>query len=353
MSENNFPIMQQDNAKGSAAIQAGVINLYPNGITEERCREICLSLYRDNIILLKKEAGTTAFQRAEQLTNLFIEKLVKQDDEIRKKIEEQLKEPAMQEAIFKSQKCFAMSGEDNHLNILTNMLIDRGNISQRNNRQMLIDEAIDTLPRLNQKHLNILTFFLTIYLEEEYYDEKILNDHIEDLIKYIKNALPLKRNDSNLMYLEQKKCLRTLFIPLKEINSILGDNIEILHSGFPKKEYEKLIHIVIPGIPFEKSLLKPENVVINTSLEKLMSILKETGIDKKTHDEIIHFYHRNRGENDLPLIKEYIIKKFEYGNLLFDFWDNIKAYTLSPLGIIIAQTYLKTKYQRDINWDFE
>lgn len=349
MSENNSPIMQQDNAKGSTALQAGVVNVYPDGITEERCREICLSIYRDNIILLKKEAETTAFQRAEQLTNLFIEKLSKQDDEIRKKIEDQLKEPAMQEAIFKSQKCFAMSGEDDHLNILTNMLIDRGNISRRNNRQMLIDEAIDTLPRLNQKHLNILIFFLTIYLEEDHYDEKILNDHIKDLIKYIKNVIPLKMPDSNLMYLEQKKCLKSLVIPLDGINNILGENIEILHSGFPKEEYEKLIHIVIPDIPFEKSLLKPENVVINTSLEKLKNILKETGIDKKTHDEIIHFYHRNRGENDLPLIKEYIIKKFEYGNLLFDFWDNIKAYTLSPLGIIIAQTYLKTK----INWDFE
>lgn len=348
--------MQQDNAKGSTALQADVINVYQNGITEEKCRELFLSLYTSNILSFKKEAIDIAFQRAEQLTNLFIEKLSKQDDEIRKKIEDQLKEPAMQEAIFKSQKCFAMSGEDDHLNILTDMLIDRGKISQRNNKQMLIDEAIDTLPRLNQKHLNILIFYAEINLVENNYDKVIVNNHIQNLIEYLNKIIPLQDNDSNLLYLEQKKCLNGLGIngrSLKKINEILGERVEILHSGFSKEEYKNLINVDIPEIPFERSLLKPENVVINTSLEKLKNILKGTGIDKKTHDEIIHFYHRNRGENDLHLIREYIIKKFEYGNLLFDFWDRIKEYILSPLGIIIAQTYLKTKYQRDINWDFE
>ena len=114
-----------------------------------------------------------------------------------------------------------------------------------------------------------------------------------------------------------------------------------------------MITINIPEIPFERSLLKPENVVINTSLEKLEKLLKGKNIDKKTYDEIIHFYHRNKGENDLPLIKDYIIKNFEHGNLLFDFWDELKAYTLTPLGIIIAKTYFKIKYNQDINWDFE
>ena len=353
MSENNSPIMQQDNAKGSTALQAGVINVYPNGVTEEKCREIFLSLYKDNIISLKKEAIDIAFQRAEQLTNLFIEKLSKQDNEIRKKIEEQLKEPAMQEAIFKSQKCFAMSGEDDHLNILTDMLIDRGNISQRTNKQMLIDEAIDTLPRLNQKHLNILVFYLSIFLKEDHYDKNILDDHIKNLIKYIKNAIPFKRNDSNLMYLEQKKCLKEALFPPKGINYILDKNIEILHSGFQQEEYERLISINITEIPFEKSVLNPKNIIINTSLEELEELLKEKNTDTKTHDEIIHFYHRNKGENDLPLIKDYIIKNFEHGNLLFDFWDELKAYTLTPLGIIIAKTYLNKKYNQDIDWDFE
>lgn len=353
MSENNSPIMQQDNAKGSTALQAGVINVYQNGITEEKCRKLFLSLYTSNILSLKKEAIDIAFQRAEQLTNLFIEKLSKQDDEIRKKIEDQLKEPAMQEAIFKSQKCFAMSGEDDHLNILTDMLIDRGNISRRNNRQMLIDEAIDTLPRLNQKHLNILLFYFSTILSLPYYNEEILKSEIKNLTNHLKEITPLKKGDSNLQYLEQKKCLRIMIVRSEGIYEYLSNHFKILHSGFPKDEYDKLIPINIPEIPFEKSLLKPENAIINTSLEELEKLLKEKNIEKETHDNIIHFYYKHKTENDFPLIKDYIIKNFDYGNLLFEFWDNLKAYTLTPLGIIIAKTYFKIKYNLDIDWDFE
>lgn len=368
--------MQQDNAKGSTALQAGVVNVY-NGIQEEqldkkieekikaitfpiqeKISEIHeqMSSLKHNLIEKTGIAEKKQTSRCNILGKNFILKLLDESDDKKEKIFKAFEEPSMQETFCKAQYGYAMSGEDDHLNILTDMLIDRGKISQRNNKQMLIDEAIDTLPRLNQKHLNILIFYLEINLVENNYDKVIVNNHIQNLIEYLNKIIPLQDNDSNLLYLEQKKCLNGLGINgrfLKEINEILGKRIEILHSGFSKEEYKNLINVDIPEIPFERSLLKPENVVINTSLEKLKNILKETGIDKKTHDDIIHFYHRNRGENDLHLIKDYIIKNFEHGNLLFDFWDNIKEYILSPLGIIIAQTYLKTKYQRDINWDFE
>ena len=119
MSENDSFVMQQDNAKGSTALQAQVVNVYPNGITEEKCREICMELYKTNILSLRDEAKDIACQRVEQLTDMFIKKLSEQDENIRKKIEEQLKEPSMQEAIFKSQKCYAMSNDEDHLKILT------------------------------------------------------------------------------------------------------------------------------------------------------------------------------------------------------------------------------------------
>lgn len=347
--------MQQDNAKGSTALQAQVVNVYPNGITEEKCREICMDLYKKNVLSLRDEAKDVACQRAEQLTDIFIQKLSKQDDEIRKKIEDQLKEPAMQEAIFKSQKCFAMSNDDDHLKILTDMLIDRGSISQRTNKQMLIDEAIDTLPRLNQKHLDILAFYLSFTLVYSFYNKEIIDKYIQNLIQYLKCILPIKEDDSNLQYLAQKKCLTILgrVTHLNPINRILGEHIMPLNSGFSKKDYDNLIKVNIPEIPFTNSLTKSENVVINTSLETLEGILKSKNMKKEDYNNIIHFWNRNKNEKDFSLIKDYIISNFKEGILLFEKWKNLENYEISVLGRIIALVYFKTKYGTTIGWDFE
>ena len=347
--------MQQDNAKGATALQAQVVNVYSNGITEEKCREICLSVYKDNIMSLQDEAKDIACQRVERLTDMFIEKLSRQDDEIRKKIEDQLKEPAMQEAIFKSQKCYAMSNDEDHLKILTDMLIDRGSISQRTNKQMLIDEAIDVLPRLNQKHLDILAFYFSIKFSHPIYNKKIIDTDIQHLIHYLQCILPIKENDSNLRYLAQKNCLTKFdgLTHLLTIDEILRNRIILLNSGFPKEDYDNLITVDIPEIPFVNSLIKPENVVIATSLETLEIILKGKNIRKEDYDNIIHFWHRNKGENDLPLIKEYIISNFKDSYLLFEKWKNIENYDISVLGSIIALAYFKTKYGITIEWDFD
>ena len=354
MSENNIPIMQQDNAKGSTALQAQVVNVYPNGITEEKCREIFMDLYKTNVLSLRDEAKDIACERVERLTDIFIQKLSKQDDEIRKKIEDQLKEPAMQEAIFKSQKCYAMSNDEDHLKILTDMLIDRGSISQRTNKQMLIDEAIDVLPRLNQKHLDILAFYFSIGITQSIQNQKIINSYINNLIQFLQNILPIKKDDTKLQYLAQKNCLQNLTVlNIQNIAQVLKNRIMILNSGFSIDDYDSSISVHIPEIPFAHSLIHSENVVIDTTLEKLQNILENKNINKKDYDNIIRFWHRNSGKNDLPLIKDYIITSFENGNLLFENWQNIHNYNLTILGAIIAQTYLRTKYQYIINWDFE
>lgn len=355
MSENDSIVMQQDNAKGSTALQAKIVNVYPNGITEEKCREICMDVYKDNIMSLQKEAKDIAFQRAERLTDMFIKKLSEQNENIRNKIEKQLKDPSMQEAIFKSQKCYAMSNDEDHLKILTDMLIDRGSISQRTNKQMLIDEAIDVLPRLNQKHLDILLFYCAIMLSPISPNKEDTTEHINDLIKYLQVIIPIKKNDPSFHYLVQKSCLMmfTGGSKLKKISEFLAEHFEILHSGFPKNDYDSLVTVDIPEIPFASSLIKAENVIISTSLSELRKILDDKDLSEEDYYNIIHFWHRNKGENDLHLIENYIINNFENGNILFENWSKINRYSPTILGMIIAQAYLRIKYQCNAIWDFD
>lgn len=351
MSENNYPIMQQDNAKGATALQAQVINVYPNGITEEKCREICLSVYKDNIMSLQDEAKDIAYQRAEQLTDKFVEKLSKQNDEIRKKIEEQLKEPAMQEAIFKSQKCYALSNDEDHLTILTNMLIDRGHISQRTNKQMLIDDAIDIMPRLNQKHLDILAFYFYLEIYFMYGRVKHVDEYVNTLISIFNKILPLKKNDGHLQYLEQKKCLSLSFFSKDSfITHCIAKQSKMFSNGFDLTEIGDVFNsnLFVPSVFNENKyalIFNDEAGIIHLLGDKLPLIQLE---------KIQQLYNKKEVTpiSD-ELLKKAIIDRYPDVSVLYEYEKVFTHYNLTLLGRFIGLTYLNTKIDKDIDWDFE
>lgn len=356
MSENNYPIMQQDNAKGATALQAQVINVYPNGITEEKCREICLSVYKDNIMSLQDEAKDIAYQRAEQLTDKFVEKLSKQNDDIRKKIEEQLKEPAMQEAIFKSQKCYALSNDEDHLTILTNMLIDRGHISQRTNKQMLIDDAIDIMPRLNQKHLDILGYMLLRVGINQSGTIDIMNSYLENLVKYMKKIVPISKEYNDFIYLRHKNCLKTsIFANYQDIKTCIFRQTQAFNEGFEKEEIIKELNRKAFENFFMPSLKNPNKYVLKfNSFEIIEKHLNQysTMLALEKIKKFYIPYKNNRIDN--RLVYDVVIEQYPDAKILFDNDTNVfSSYQLTPLGQLIAIEYISRNIDKDFLWDFE
>lgn len=284
----------------------------------------------------------------------FMLKLLDESHSQKEKIFKAFEEPGMQEAFYKAQHGYVLSNDTDHLTILTKMLIDRGSLSQRTNKQMLIDDAIDILPKLNQKHLNILSFYLVIQFEYPTYDRSTVTQFIREIINCMKLIVPLQKDDYNLQYLCQKNCLVPLeFQHIKLLVDILEERTKLLNSGFPKEEYNNLIHVDIPEIIFEKSMLKPENTVINMSLHDLEHLLQSKNLPEETAHEIVNFWHRSKGENDHKLIKDFISENFDGGKLLFEYWENIMHYNLSILGKMLAWAHAKIKYPYNVHWDFE
>lgn len=356
MLETNFPMMQQDNAKGATALQAQVVNVYSNGITEEKCREICMNMYKSNILSLQSEAKDIAYQRAKHLTDIFIEKLSTQDEEIRQKVEECLKEPAMQEAIFKSQKCYAMSNDDNHLNILTDMLIDRGNISQRTNKQMLIDDAIETLSKLNQKHLDILGYILLRGRVNQSGTLNILDSYINNLVKYMKKIIPLSKENNDFVYLKHRNCLQTpVFSDYQGIETYIFRQTQAFNEGFEKSEIlEELNNNVFENF-FIPSLKNPNKYVLKfNSFEFIEKHLSQDEL-LQALEKIKNFYIPYKsGQVNKSEVYDIILKRHPDASILFN--NDIKAfsyYNLTPLGQLIAIEYVSQDVDKDFLWDFE
>lgn len=336
---------------------------------EEKCKTVALPMQRQicgiqqQIITLQNnliEKTGIAMQKQQSRCNIFgknfVLKLLDESDDKKEKIFKAFEEPDMQEAVCKAQHGYIISNDEDQLKILTDMLIDRGSISQRTNKQMLIDEAIDILPKLNQKHLDILAFYLLPLITHSRYNKNVIIDFIEKFITFFMQILPLGDDDNNLQYLTQKNCLKEYDVEitkLKSFEQLIMQKTELLHLGFSKKEYDELISQNVSDIPFANSLLKPENIVINTTLEDLQNILKNKNISKDDYDNIIHFWHRNKNEQDEELVKEYLLTNFDRAHFLFDNWSKIEKNHITLLGQCIALAYIKTKYNYNVNWNFE
>lgn len=356
MLETNFPMMQQDNAKGATALQAQVVNVYPNGITEEKCREICMDMYKNNILSLQNEAKDIAYQRAEHLTDVFIEKLFKQDERIRRTIEECLKEPAMQEVVFKAQRGYVISGDDDQLKILTDMLIDRGSISKRTNKQMLIDDAIGVLPKLTQKHLDILGYILLRRGINQSGTLDILDSYINNLVKYIQKIIPFSKENNDFVYLKHRNCLQTPVISdYQGIETYIFRQTQAFNEGFEKSEIlEELNNNAFENF-FIPSLKNPNKYVLKLNSFELIE--KHLSQDKLLWalEKIKKFYIPYKNDRvDKEIIYNVVIRRYPNAKVLFENDTSVFSYyQLTPLGQIIAIEYVSQDIDKDFVWNFK
>ena len=344
---------ENSNIENSKINQINVDTLIVNGITEEKCRQICLDVYKNNIMEFQKEAQDKAFLRASELTDIFIEKLSKQDDEIKKKIEESLTEPAMQEAIFKSQKCYAMSNEQSHLDILTNLILERGKITEATNRQMLIDDAIDIMPRLSKKHLDILLMYTFFHLSFSLINEDIFNNDMKNFVILLNCIFPLDNFDDYLSYLELKNCLvKNIIRRSDNLENIIARKYVILKNGFSKEDMNRELNLSQIDTIIQPSLIVPENYIFKATEEYLQPLLDSLSLSAEQTQKVYEFQQKYSA-SDSRKIKEYLLEKYPDLNILYEKWNNVSSYDLSTLGALITLIYYKHKYKQSFNWDFK
>lgn len=99
-------------------------------------------------------------------------------------------DPDLQCVLFDAQKAYARSGENRLKNLLVNILVKRAGETDRSFKQIVLNEAINTAPKLTEEQLNTISLvFLLKY--------KIMNHifNLDDLIDFFNNiVLPLSIN---------------------------------------------------------------------------------------------------------------------------------------------------------------
>lgn len=342
----NDDIQNQNSGDKSTNIQAKNIILN-QGISYEDAKKIALDIYSENFLKLKNEAANIARERAEELTNNFLNKLSETaPDKLNK-----MSNPAMQAALYTAQKEFAISGEKDIEQVLVDILVDRTNENDRSLRQIVLDESLSTIGKLTPQQLDALTLNFLINRTKALTIVNIasLQKHFEDEIFRFSDNLTQKASSyEHLVYAgcgtisigswgsihnRYKKQYPGLFqkgFTIEELESKNIHNVENLimacFHDFEKKQFKAM----------DGDVLTKQAIACNVGMDETKLIIDFFNSYILSDEEIKH------------ILLELHPDKMEK---LFNAWEksSISKFNLTSVGIALAQANYKSKTGKKID----
>lgn len=332
---------KQEGGDGSSNIQAENVNVY-NGITYKDAKEIALDVFNSNFIRLKSEAAQIAQERAEEIT----EKIVKELNEKSPESLEEFKSPAMQDALFQTQKEYAKSGDEELGDLLVDILVDRAKTQKRNMLQLVLDESLLVAPKLTVEHFDLLTLN---FLLAQTVNQRVRN--LESFTDYIKKQIipftdDLRNERTTFNHLEYLGCGHIRAGDYGQLEEKFKRQYKaIFAKGFSQEGFEN----EVGDFENSKSFLMPclhdkSKLQINTlSDNALDEEMTKRNINQQDKNKLKAFFNKTTMNNNE--IKEYIISIDPKMKSLFELWNSssLKKFELSGVGISIAHANYRRK----------
>lgn len=331
---------KQEAAADATAIQAGgnvtVLNV---GVSVSEARAIALDVAKATFYELSGTARDIVSTRVEEITDKVIEKL-------QSEIPEGLKiatDPDFQYALFTVQKQYGRRGDKDLGDLLVDLLVDRSKQDQRNVLQIVLNESLETAPKLTEAHLsNLATIFLFRYTKSLIVgNHQILGDYFD------KHVLPfagkLTRNNASYQHLEFAGCgsIQMGEISLEEILARTYPGLFCM--GFDQAEIaSRSISIGLDSRFFIQCLNDPAKIQVRAKdKESLMSNLKNHGVSPDDSEKISALF--DVGLMPHSDIRQKCVNLRPYMESVFDCWHNspMKNFTLTSVGIAIGHANIK------------
>jgi len=172
----------QEVADGSTAIQAaGNVTIITSGLTYSDVRGVALDVFEANFYKLSEVAMGTAKTRAEEVIEKFISKLQKEHP----KGLERANDPDFQYALYTVEREYARTGDKDLGDLLVDLLVDRSKQEQRNILQIVLNESLETAPKLTEQQLAALAvIFMFKYTERRGMgNHQVLGTFLDDAIQ--------------------------------------------------------------------------------------------------------------------------------------------------------------------------
>lgn len=167
-----------------------------------KVKEIVMDIFKMNFYDLGEKAAEIAKERAEYITNKYIEGIKSIDPELIKNTED----PDMRYAIYEAQKNYARLGDKETADLLIDLLIDRTKSNNISFERIVLNEALTIIPKLTAKQIDTLSL---IYLVKYFSYNPILImpfEHYYSMIQPYLKIIEISSNPISYQQLQYSGC---------------------------------------------------------------------------------------------------------------------------------------------------
>jgi hypothetical protein len=331
---------EQNVAEGSTAIQAGGnVTITKAGLTYAEVRDVALDVFRANFYQLAGVAEHTARSRAEEITGEFLSKLQEEHPAGLEKSND----PDFQYALFTVQREYARNGDKQLGDLLVDLLVDRSKQEQRDILQIVLNESLNTAPKLTESQLAALAL---IFLFGHTQNFRVGNH--ETLGLYLdKHVAPfaskIVKNLACYQHLQFCGC-GSIGLGTRELELIIGSVYQgQFLKGFDEKEVaDRGISLGLDPNFFIRCLNDPSKIQVRANsketLEKAFEAYAVTPDDRSKIGALFDVGKMSNSE-----IRDKCIEIRPFMSEVFDVWSDsaMKNFTLTSVGIAIGHANIK------------
>jgi len=331
---------QQHVAEGSIAIQTkGDVTVTTTGLSYSEVRDVALDVFNANFYKLQGAAAAVAKTRAEEITEKFLRKLQKESPVGL----EQSNDPDFQYALFTVQKEFARNGDVNLGDLLVDLLVDRSKQEKRDILQIVLDEALNTAPKLTESQLAVLALaFLFKYTQNTGLGNHIvLGEHFDRFVSPFVSKVVT--NQACYQHIEFCGC-GSISIAQVNLESVIRTTYHGLFvKGFDQKEIsDRSISVGSDITFFIPCLNEPSKFQVNALNKEMLDKLFETrSVSLEDRIKITELFETSK-MSDVE-VKEKCVSIRGYMEDLFKSWSGspMQNLTLTSVGIAIGHANIK------------
>ncbi len=336
---NNGDEQTQLVGQGSTAIQATGNVVVNNGLSYSEVREVVLDVFRSNFLQLAGEAKDVARQRAEEITDKFLEKLKKENPAGLS----QAPSPDFQYGLFSVQRDFARTADTDLGDLLVDLLVDRTKHPQRDMAQIVLNECLIVAPKVTNEQLSALAiiFFFKYCTSEGILTFHQLSAQFDRFVRPFIETLP--RSLSSYQHLEFAGC-GSAQVTSSRLEDILWTGYQgLFDKGFEATELSGASFYFNPRQQLTSTcLLDASKIQVRAQnlnhLEKLITAHRIAPEDARRLREAFGKNRLNQAE-----IRAKCVEVMPYLQALFDLWESTQLHsmTLTSVGIGLAHANIK------------
>jgi hypothetical protein len=325
-------------SQNSLAVQASGDVTITSGITYSEARQIAMDVIAAEFQRLAGAAKETAQARVDEIRGEFFEKL---KAEYPRGID-QAADVDFQHGMYVVQRDYARTGDKDLGDLLVDLLVDRSKETERNMKQIVLNESLATAAKLTRAQVAALgLIFLFRYTRNSTVTNiDTMGEYLDKFAKPLVDGFEIR--DSSFQHLAFTGC-GSLSMGSVSLSKVFTINYKgIFTDGFEKSALEgheletELRRYVCPAIRDANRFQ-----VAFVSDDALDGAIKERGASDRLSTELKRLF--NLGVFDEAKLRSSVLELRPYMGALFDAWEKtrMKSFELTSVGIAIGHASIK------------